>query len=51
MKGRLLILNTVISNSRRRTQTTNGKKPKQFEIQEPYNIPRRFTSLGKKGRK
>ena len=51
MKGKLLILNTVISNSRRRTQTTNGKKPKQFEIQEPYYIPRRFTSLGKKGRK
>ena len=36
MKGKLLILNTVISNSRRRTQTSDGKKPKQFEIQEPF---------------
>ena len=51
MKGKLLILNTVNSNSRRRTQTANGKKPKQFEIQNPYNIQRRFTPLGQKGSK
>ena len=49
MKGKLLVLNAINNNSRRRTQTTNGKPAQKFEIKDPHRLQRRPIALGKKG--